>query len=334
MTDTPKVVLLILTWNRRDDVVRCLASLSRVTYPNYVPVVIDNASSDGTVAALRAQFPEVMVLENDRNYGYAGGNNVGIRWALQHGADYVLVINNDTEATPGMIDELVRIAESDPRIGVVGCRNVLMEDPRRLWGAYGRITFGPFVVRVAGERAIDGPQWQVVRDVEWLIGNGYLWRRRAIERIGLLDEQLFAYNEDIDWCLRARAAGFRVVYAGTAAILHRGGDGATPSRKRALMWYILGRNGVVLARRYGTLGQLLRFGVLCTAAWLARLGRAGLRRIIARADASRAYWVGEVAAERAFGRGMLDAIRGRPIPFAQLDAHGSELPGASGIGAG
>src|SRR5262245_40161287 len=117
---SPRVVLLILTWNRRDDVLRCAASLARVAYPTVTPVVIDNASGDDTVAALRAAHPELTVLVNPSNRGYAGGNNVGIRWALEHGADYVQLINSDTEVTPTLTAELVRVAESDPRIAVVG----------------------------------------------------------------------------------------------------------------------------------------------------------------------------------------------------------------------
>src|SRR5262249_15936535 len=185
VTMPPRVVLLILTWNRRDDVLRCVASLPRQTDPNVTPVVIDNASQDDTVAVLRARHPELTILENARNLGYGGGNNVGIRWALERGADYVQLINRDTEVTPELTAELVRVAETDARIAVVGCRNVLMEDPTRLWGAYSTLTYGPFLVRSDGAGSADDARWQVVRDVDAVIGNGYLWRRAALEQVGL-----------------------------------------------------------------------------------------------------------------------------------------------------
>src|SRR5262245_865078 len=140
----PLVALLILTWNRRDDVLRCVARLPRLAYPNLLPVVVANASQDDSVAALRAAPPQLTVLENGANLGYAAGNNVGIRWALERGVDYVQLINSDTEVTPALTGELVRVAESDPRIAVVGCRNLLMEAPSRLWGAYCTLTYGPF----------------------------------------------------------------------------------------------------------------------------------------------------------------------------------------------
>jgi GT2 family glycosyltransferase len=321
MTRTPTVVLLILTWNRRDDVLRCVASLARLTYPKCIPVVIDNASADGTVAALRDGYPDLTIIQNPRNLGYAGGNNVGIRWALEHGADYVVIINNDTEVTPDMVTELVRVAEGDARIAVVGCRNLLMDDPTHLWGAYGELTFGPFVVRTAGEGLLAGPHWQVVKDVDWVIGNGYLWRRAALERVGLLDETFFAYHEDVDWCLRARGAGFRVVYAGTAAIVHKGAvHAAARQRHSVLTWYLLGRNGVRLVLRYARWHQTLRFAALCGSALAFRLTRAALLRVAPGSPHMRASGVQLWATEVAFIHGVLDAVRGRPIPLDLLGA--------------
>jgi len=305
---TARVVLLILTWNRRDDVLRCVASLSRLRDPSVTPVVVDNASQDDTLAALTASHPDVMVIRNAANLGYAGGNNVGIRWALARGADYVLLINSDTEVTAELVGELVRVAESDPRIAVAGARNLLLEDPTRLWGAYDTLTYGPFAVRSDGAGQPDGPAWRDTRDVDVAIGNGYLWRRAALEQIGLLDESLFGYHEDVDWCLRARRAGWRVVYAGAAAILHRGGSSSAPGAARVFpQAYFLGRNGVRIAQRYGRPVERLRFAAACLGAWAFRAGRALLRR-----DA------GDLARERTYLRGAVDAWRGRPIPFADL----------------
>jgi GT2 family glycosyltransferase len=321
----PKVVLLILTWNRRDDVLRCVASLSRLTYPRYVPVVIDNASRDGTVAALRARFPDLTILVNETNRGYAGGNNVGIRWALAHGADYVLIMNNDTEVTPHMVTAMVEVAESDARIAVVGCRNLLMEDPSRLWAAYGVLTYGPFVVRGVGCRAVDGPAWQTVKDVDCVVGNGYLWRAAALEHVGLLDERFFAYHEDADWCLRARRAGYRVVYAGTSAILHKGASSSgSPQNGSALMYYLLGRNGVLFARKNATPSERIRFAFACGGAWGLRAVRA-LALSLLPGGARKSQAVRLRAMEGAFLRGIADALRGRPIPFRALgltDAEG------------
>jgi GT2 family glycosyltransferase len=312
----PRVILLILTWNRRDDVLRCVASLPRLTYPNLTPVVIDNASQDDSVAALRARYPQLAIVENDRNLGYAGGNNTGIRWALGQGADYVQLINSDTEVTPDMTGELVRVAETDPRIAVVGCRNILMEDPTQLWGAYSTLTYGPFLVRSDGAGAPDALRWHGVRDVDAVIGNGYLWRRAALEAVGLLDESFFGYHEDVEWCARARAAGWRVVYAGGAAIVHRGGSSSAPGHARIFpARYFLGRNAVAFVRRYAGTGDRARFAALCGAALAARLGRALVR--------------GGLDAELSYARGLWDGMRGRPVPFAALGLADAGRPRAA-----
>jgi GT2 family glycosyltransferase len=316
MDPSPPVVLLILTWNRRDDVLRCVASLPRLGYPNLLPVVIDNASSDDTVAALRRLHPDLEIIENARNLGYAGGNNVGIRWALERGAGYVLIANSDTEMTPDLVTELVRVAESDSRIAVVGCRNVLMEDPGVLWGAYGELTYGPFVVRTAGEREADGERWRVVRDVDSVIGNGYLWRRAALERVGLLDERFFGYHEDLDWCLRARRAGYRVVYAGTAAIIHKGGSSSDRRQVRSFpMSYFLGRNGVLFARKHASGTEKIRFAFFCGGALAARWARALLLKTLS-GNGERGSQL--LSMERGFTKGLWDALRERPVPFEGL----------------
>jgi GT2 family glycosyltransferase len=286
---TPLVVLLILTWNRRDDVLRCVASLPRLAYPNLLPVVVDNASADDTVAALRDRHPELTVLRNERNLGYAGGNNAGMRWALARGAEYVQLINSDTEVTADMTGELVRTAAADER-------------------AYSTLTYGPFLVRSDGAGAADGPVWQVERDVDAVIGNGYLWRRAALEQVGLLDESYFGYHEDVEWCARARAAGWRVVYDGRAAIVHRGGSSSDLGHARVFpARYFLGRNAARFVRRHASAAERLRFAALCSGALAARAGRALL------SGGGRA-----LAEERDYLRGVLDGWWDRPVPFARL----------------
>jgi GT2 family glycosyltransferase len=117
---SPRVALVILNWNGRDDVLNCVATLPRLTYPNYVATVVDNGSADGSVEALRERFPEQRVLDLEKNLGICGGNTRGIADAMANGADYVLILNNDTEMHPELVTELVRVAESDERIAAVG----------------------------------------------------------------------------------------------------------------------------------------------------------------------------------------------------------------------
>lgn len=261
--DWPKVAIVILNWNGRDDVLNCVSTLPRLTYPNYVAIVVDNASGDGSVEALHARFPQQPVLVMEKNLGFCGGNNRGITAALAHGAEFVLLLNNDTELHPELVTELVRVAQTDARIGAIGAKNICLEDPTRVWGAYGELTYGKDLVRIIGKGAPDGPAYAGVRDVEWVIGNGIMLRRAAVEAIGGFDESFFGYHEDVDWCVRARAKGFRVVFNGAAIIFHKGFGAANPTRAVPFpVLYFLGRNGIVFLRKHGSRWQQLRYSVL------------------------------------------------------------------------
>jgi len=237
----PHIAVVILTWNGKEDILHCLSTLPRIQYPNWSATVIDNASSDGTLEAIRAAYPAQRVLVMDKNLGFCGGNNRGIEDALARGADYVLLLNNDTELHPDLLAQLAQVARTDPRIGAVGSKNILMDDHRRVWGAYGELRYDRDLVRLIGSRQPDGPEFTVVKDVDWVIGNGVMMSRTALERVGGFDERFFGYHEDVDWCERARRAGFRTVYNGHAIIYHRGFGAARPSAKMPFpVLYFLG----------------------------------------------------------------------------------------------
>lgn len=263
MMDAPRVALIILNWNGRDDVLNCVATLPRLTYPNYVATVVDNASADGSVAALRERFPQQRVLVMEKNLGFCGGNNRGIQDALAGGAQYVLLLNNDTEMHPELVTELVCVAVDDARIGAVGAKNLRLENPAEIWGAYGELTYGKELVRVIGKGELDGPAYRVVRDVDWVIGNGLLMSRAAIDAVGGFDEGFFGYHEDVDWCTRARERGFRMVFNGNAVVFHKGFGASDPRRPIPFpVLYFLGRNGIYFARKHGSLWQRGRFCTL------------------------------------------------------------------------
>jgi GT2 family glycosyltransferase len=319
LQDSPRVFVIIATWNKVADVLHCVGSLRQVSYPSLDVVVVDNGSQDGTSEALRQSFPEVEVLRSEINLGYAGGYNLGIRRAVERGAEYVLLLNNDSEATPELVGELVRVARTDPRIAVVGARNLLMADQSRLWGAYGVLTWGAFLVRVEGQSVADGPQWRVVKDVDWIIGNGCLWSAKALKTIGLLDERFFAYHEDVDWSIRARRCGYRVVFAGTAALVHKGSSGIEPNLQESVpVRYFLGRNSVAVVREHARWYQRVQFGFLCGVMLLAWFAKAQSLRITVGMPSLRARGNESLGFARTYLHGVLDGLRGAPIPFQRL----------------
>src|SRR5712691_2717467 len=134
---SPHVAVVVLTWNGEDDTLACLASLGRVEYDNLSVVVVDNGSADRTVLRVRTEFPEVAVLETGANLGFAAGNNVGIQHALDRGAEYVFLLNNDTEVDPELIRHLVDAAEPDASAGVLGPKVFFFSHRDRLWYAGG-----------------------------------------------------------------------------------------------------------------------------------------------------------------------------------------------------
>ena len=134
---TPPVTIIAPAWNEEHVIVDSVRSILRTDYPNLEVVVVDNASADETVPAVRSRFPWATLIVNDDNLGYVGGNNVGIRYALSQPTDYVFILNSDTKMTPDVLDELVGVMQTDPRIAIAGAKNLYMENPEFTWGKYG-----------------------------------------------------------------------------------------------------------------------------------------------------------------------------------------------------
>jgi GT2 family glycosyltransferase len=218
---TPKVALVVLTWNGIADVLPCLESVRRLDYGNLLVIVADNGSTDGTQAAVRAQFPEVVLVENGQNLGYAEGNNAGIRRALELGADYVMLLNNDTEVDPALVRELVAVGEADPQVGVVGPMIYYHADRERIWCAGARVEWSIAEVILLDKDALDAGTDVQPRDVPFISGCALCAKRAAIERVGLIDPRFFIYYEELDWCERMRRAGFRLVLVPRAKVWHK-----------------------------------------------------------------------------------------------------------------
>jgi hypothetical protein len=192
-----------------------------VKYPDFSLVLVDNASSDGTVEQVKRDFPAVEIIVNPRNLRFAGGNNIGIECALRNGADYVLLLNNDTIVDPDFLSELVRTAESEKNIGMAGSKIYYYDDPKRIWFAGGKVEFWNGWVSHIGIREMDHGQHDTTKQVDYLTGCCLLVKREVIEKVGKLDESYFIYGEDADWCIRASAVGFKLFYVPSSVIWHK-----------------------------------------------------------------------------------------------------------------
>jgi GT2 family glycosyltransferase len=217
----PLVITVILNTNRRSDTLECLQSLAQSSYPNNHVMVLDNATSDGSVAAIQSAFPTVQILELTENLGYAGNNNVGIKAALEQGADWVLVLNEDTIVDPACLAELVGVGESDSRIGIVGPMVYHHGEPTIIQSAGGRLGRHWESQHIA-QNETDTQQFSAPHAIDWISGCAILVRRAVIEQVGMLDERFFYYWEETEWCLRARRGGWQILHVPQAKLWHKG----------------------------------------------------------------------------------------------------------------
>ena len=221
----PRVSIVILNWNNPDDTLACLHSVQALSYSNAFAVVVDNGSTDDSLDRIRRTFPHVTLIANDQNLGYAGGNNVGIRHALAQDPKYIFVLNNDTVLAPDTLTHLVREAEDEPNVGIVGPKMYFSDPPDMIFAAGSMVLWarGNLNQRGIWQREREtGPQYaQAAEDVDFIAGCGVLFRRQVFERIGLLDSRFFLNYEDVDICIRARRAGFRVRYTPHAVLYHK-----------------------------------------------------------------------------------------------------------------
>jgi GT2 family glycosyltransferase len=221
MPGPPLVYIIVLSWNGKDDTLECLKSLQQLTYPNVRVLLIDNASTDGTVATVRNAFADVGILVNPTNLRFAGGNNIGIKHALASSADYVLLLNNDTIVEPDFLTHLVRVAERESGVGMVSPKIYYFHQPQLIWFAGGKIEWWKGWISHIGIRENDRGQYDTIRETDYLTACCVLVKREVIERIGMLDERYFIYGEDADWCIRASRAGYKLLYVPSAVIWHK-----------------------------------------------------------------------------------------------------------------
>lgn len=268
----PRVTVVVLNWCDEDVSRACLESLRRVRYPGLRVLLVDNGSHDGSGERLQTAFPDVDYLQTGSNQGYAGGNNRGIEWALERGADYVLVLNNDTEVDAECVRHLVDAAQAaGPGVAAVVPKILYHDRPDRIWYAGGY--FSP--VRGLGlhwrENEADTERGNELRAqaVTFMTGCCCLLSAEALRRVGGFEEELFAYVEDAELSLRFTEAGYRMLYAPGARVLHRSPPpGSDPSpfqirqRDRNRRWVMrrhfpLGRRIPFLVRFYLTRAALL-----------------------------------------------------------------------------
>ncbi len=259
MTAAPRVAAVVLNWCSVPDTSACLRSLEASDYPALSVLLVDNASPDGSGAELHALFPHLPYLQTGANLGYTGGNNRGIERALADGADYVLVLNNDTLVDPDAVTRLVEAARSRPRVGAVGPKIVYADAPDRIWFGGGDFSRARALGYHRGEGQPDPqPSGGEPEEVTFLTGCCLLLPAQVLREVGGFEEDFFAYVEDVDLCLRLMERGYRLLYQPAGRIAHRVPLHEAPSAFGIEHGV---RNRVRLARRRYGAADRLRFSV-------------------------------------------------------------------------
>jgi GT2 family glycosyltransferase len=243
------VSVIIPHLNRREDLRRCLQSLQTQTFPHEV-LVVDNGSRDGSVEMLAAEFPSIQVQRCGRNLGFAEAINLGMELGLEQGADFFLLLNNDAVLDSQLLQSLVSFARQGGNRGLVAPNIYYLEEPQKLWSAGGRINLTRGCCQQLTEEK------KVPNKVDYASGCVLLAKADLVRDIGFLDGRFFMYYEEVDWCLRARAAGFEVWHLPQAKAWHA--VSSTLGENSAALQYYMARNHLLLLKKHGRPALVLR----------------------------------------------------------------------------
>lgn len=248
-----KIAVILVNWNGYVHTLQCINSLRQVQHKGLEIIIIDNGSEAGEVSLLR-DLAGITLLEQSQNLGFTGGNNVGIKYAINKGLDAIMLLNNDTTVTPDflfpLLNELNRqqVAAVQPKIHT-------MQSANTIWNAGGTFNFFTGKARTIGEGQFDRGQFDELKEVDWITGCCLFAKRQVFEEVGLLDDNFFALCEDVDWSLRAKRKGYQLVYQPASKIFHfEGATAKTTNNKEGVRspfrLYLNIRNHLFLVRKH------------------------------------------------------------------------------------
>jgi hypothetical protein len=231
MENFSKVCAIILNYNGRNCVFNAVASIFRSDYPNFEVIMVDNGSTDGSFEQIKKSFSRVICIKNEHNLGYAAGNNIGIEYALERGAQYIWLLNNDIKVESRTLPELIRLMKSDKKIGLVSPL-IFFGDSGNVWFSGGKISWLRMktlhLKRTLKENYFGSG---------YLTGCAILIRAEVFQKIGLLDEKYFLYFEDADFSVRAKAAGYKLAVSSAGQIRHYEKSAGKPESK--IYWLVI-----------------------------------------------------------------------------------------------
>ncbi|MBY5951764.1 glycosyltransferase family 2 protein [Algoriphagus sp. NF] len=261
----PSVAIILINWNGLEFTRACLSSLEKVDFPDFQVILVDNDSKKPEGQVLKKEFPKLVLLENEQNLGFAGGNNVGIRKALEMGFSHIMLLNNDTLVEPDFLGKMMLAFSKNPKLGLLQPMICFLDEPEKIWSAGGKFISLLGRAKTLGDRKTLKNYQPFSKKLDWATGCCMLFTREAILQSGLLNEQYFAYFEDVEWSLRIRNQGFEIGLVPEAKIYHEAGGSSKKSHSEgtlsARVFYYHVRNQFFLLRsQKAGLGFLYHLG--------------------------------------------------------------------------
>lgn len=269
MAKIPHVAVIILSWNRKKDTLETIESLIKSNIRGFRMdiIVVDNGSTDGSVEAIEnLQFSkkiELKLIINKSNLGFAEGNNVGMRYSLKHGFDYIALLNDDTSVDENLVGNIIRQHEKYPEAGAISPKIYFAQGfeyhkkyktselGRVIWYAGGSIDWNNVYGSNYGVDEVDKGQFDQTRDTDFATGCFVMYKAKVLKDIGLYDKKYFAYMEDADHAQRTKRAGYRVLYSPKGWLWHKVSQSSGIGSE--LNDYFLTRNRMIFGMRYASL---------------------------------------------------------------------------------
>jgi len=244
-TGWPLVSVITVNYNQSQVTFDLLESLRKISYPNIEIIVVDNASPSDDPDSMKINYPEITLIKSSQNLGFAGGNNLGIEKST---GDYLLFINNDTEAPPDFLEPLITFFQSHPDAGMVSPKIRYHHTPEMIQYA-GYTEINPYTIRnhSIGYKEIDNKQYDIDRQTAFGHGAAMIVSRRVIEKVGMMPDIYFLYYEEIDWGWKIRKAGYQNYYVGNSVIFHK--ESISTGKNSPLKTYYMARNRILFTRR-------------------------------------------------------------------------------------
>jgi GT2 family glycosyltransferase len=255
-----KLAIIVVNWNSYELTRDTINSLNATTYKEYDIIVVDNASSDGSAAELKNDFPFIILLQSDSNRGFTGGNNIGMQYALDHGYELQLLLNNDVEVEPSFLEPLIKVF-NNKNIGAAQPLIYFHHNHELIWNAGSKYNSLLGITSTPGYNSLDKGQTQknIQKQIDWITGCAFMIRSNVLQEVGLLTEAFFIYYEDVDLSFKIKRAGYELAYVPSSVIYHIAGMSHKSEQKTkegfisAKVHYLNARNRIWFLKKYTSL---------------------------------------------------------------------------------